>query len=84
MNQRPFKFTAEAYYKALSQLVPYTVDNVKIVYDASEQCSGHALGLDLKLYGEFVPGTDSWLTFSVMDTKMKINGKLIPMPSDQP
>lgn len=83
MNQRPFKFTAEAYYKALSQLVPYTVDNVKIVYDASEQCSGHALGLDLKLYGEFVPGTDSWLTFSVMDTKMKINGKSIPMPSDQ-
>ena len=83
MNERPFKFTAEAYYKALSQLVPYTVDNVKIVYDASEQCSGHAMGLDLKLYGEFVPGTDSWLTFSLMDTKMKINGKSIPMPSDQ-
>ena len=82
MNQRPFKFSAEAYYKALSQLVPYTVDNVKIVYDASEQCSGHALGLDLKLYGEFVPGTDSWLTFSVMDPTMKINGKSIPMPSD--
>ncbi len=83
LNQRPFKFTAEAYYKALSQLVPYTVDNVKIVYDASEQCSGHALGLDLKLYGEFVPGTDSWLTLSIMDTKMKIKGKSIPMPSDQ-
>ena len=83
LNQQPFKFTAEAYYKALSQLVPYTVDNVKIVYDASEQCSGHALGLDLKLYGEFVPGTDSWLTLSIMDTKMKIKGKSIPMPSDQ-
>ena len=83
LNLRPFKFTAEAYYKALSQLVPYTVDNVKIVYDASEQCSGHALGLDLKLYGEFVPGTDSWLTLSIMDTKMKIKGKSIPMPSDQ-
>ena len=82
MNQRPFKFTAEAYYKAISHLVPYTVDNVKIVYDASEQCSGHALGLDLKLYGEFVPGTDSWLTLSIMDTKMKINGRSIPMPSD--
>lgn len=47
MKDRPYKFTAEAYYKALSNLVPYTVDNVKIVYDASQQCSGHAMGLDL-------------------------------------
>ncbi len=79
----PYKFSAEAYYKALSNLVPYTVDNVKIVYDASQQCSGHAMGLDLKLYGEFVPGTDSWISFSVMDTKININGKSIPMPTDQ-
>ena len=41
------------------------------------------MGLDLKLYGEFVPGSDSWLTLSVMDTKMKINGKSIPLPTDQ-
>lgn len=83
MMDRPFKFTAEAYYKLLSNLVPYTVNNVKIVYDASQQCKGHALGLDLKLYGEFVPGSDSWLTFSVMNTRMNINGKSIPMPTDQ-
>ena len=83
MLSRPFKFTAEAYYKLLGNLVPYTVNNVKIVYDASQQCSGHAAGIDLKLYGEFVPGTDSWLTLSLMDTKMKINGRQIPMPTDQ-
>ena len=83
MLGRPFKFTAEAYFKLLSNLVPYTVNNVKIVYDASEQCSDHAAGLDLKLYGEFVPGSDSWLTFSLMDTKMRINGKSIPLPTDQ-
>jgi len=83
MMERPFKFTAEAYYKLLSNLVPYSVNNVKIVYDASQQCSGHAAGIDLKLYGEFVPGSDSWLTMSVMDTKMRINGKSVPMPSDQ-
>ncbi len=83
MKARPFKFTAEAYYKVLSDLVPYTVDNVKIVYDASRQCSGHAMGLDMKLYGEFVPGTDSWVSLSLMDTKMNINGKSIPMPTDQ-
>lgn len=83
MKKRPYKFTAEAYYKALSNIVPYTVDNVKIVYDASQQCSGHAMGLDLKLYGEFVPGTDSWVSLSLMDTKIGINGKSIPLPTDQ-
>ena len=83
MAGRPFKFTAETYYKALANIVPYTVNNVKIVYDASRQCSGHAAGLDLKLYGEFVPGTDSWVSFSLMDTRININGKSIPMPTDQ-
>lgn len=83
MKNRPYKFTAEAYYKALSNIIPYTVDNVKIVYDASQQCSGHAMGLDLKLYGEFVPGTDSWISLSLMNTRININGKSIPMPTDQ-
>ena len=83
INERPYKFTAEAYYKALSNIVPYTVNNVKIVYDASQQCSGHAAGIDLKLYGEFVPGTDSWVSFSLMNTRININGKSIPMPTDQ-
>lgn len=83
MKNRPYKFTAEAYYKALSNIIPYTVDNVKIVYDASLQCSGHAMGLDLKLYGEFVPGTDSWVSLSLMNTRININGKSIPMPTDQ-
>ena len=83
INKRPYKFTAEAYYKALSNIVPYTVNNVKIVYDASQQCSGHAAGIDLKLYGEFVPGTDSWVSFSLMNTRININGKSIPMPTDQ-
>ncbi len=83
MKNRAYRFTAEAYYKALSNIVPYTVDNVKIVYDASQQCSGHAMGLDLKLYGEFVPGTDSWVSLSLMNTNIDINGKNIPLPTDQ-
>lgn len=83
MKERQYKFTAEAYYKALSNIVPYTVNNVKIVYDASQQCSGHAAGIDLKLYGEFVPGTDSWVSLSLMNTRININGKSIPMPTDQ-
>ena len=83
IKERTYKFTAEAYYKALSNIVPYTVNNVKIIYDASQQCSGHATGIDLKLYGEFVPGTDSWVSFSLMNTRININGKKIPMPTDQ-
>lgn len=83
MNNRPFKFTAEAYYKALGNLVPYSVNNVKVVYYGDNMCSGHAAGLDLKLFGEFVPGTDSWVSFSLMNTSMKLNGKSIPLPTDQ-
>lgn len=80
---RPFRFSAEAYYKILQNLIPYSVNNVKVVYYGDNVCSGHAMGLDVKLYGEFVPGTDSWLSLSVMDTGMKLNGKTMPLPTDQ-
>ena len=83
MRNQNFKFSAELYYKAMSNLVPYSVNNVKVVYYGQNEASGHAAGLDLKLYGEFVPGTDSWLSVSVMDTKMKLHGKRIAMPTDQ-
>ena len=80
---RPFKFTAEAYYKALSNLIPYNVQNIKITYYGENLCKGYSTGIDFKLYGEFVPGTDSWLTFSLMSTRMKHNNEWIPMPTDQ-
>lgn len=83
MGKRPFKFTAEAYYKALGNLVPYSINNVKVVYYGDNMSSGHSAGIDLKLFGEFVPGTDSWLTLSFMNTKMNLNGKNIPLPTDQ-
>ena len=83
LNNRPYKFTAEAYYKALGNLVPYSVNNVKVVYYGNNECSGHAAGIDLKLFGEFVPGTDSWISLSIMDAKMKLNGKSIPLPTNQ-
>ena len=81
--ERPFKFSAEAYYKALADLIPYNVQNMKVTYYGQNLCSGYAAGLDMKLYGEFVPGTDSWLTFSVMSTRQKMNGNWIPLPTDQ-
>ena len=83
LMKRPFKFTAEAYYKRLSNLIPYTVDNVRVVYYGRNLASGYATGVDFKLFGEFVPGTDSWLTFSLMQAKEKMDGVWYPRPTDQ-
>ena len=83
MAERPFRFTAEAYFKLMDNLIPYNVQNMKVVYYGENKAKGHAFGLDLKLFGEFVPGTDSWLTFSVMSTRQKINGVSVPLPTDQ-
>ena len=83
LGNRLFKFTAETYYKLLGNRVPYNINNLKVVYYGDNLGSGHAAGLDLKLFGEFVPGTDSWLALSVMNTKMKLNGRSIPLPTDQ-
>jgi hypothetical protein len=83
MMDRPFRFTAEAYFKSLQNLIPYNVQNVKVTYYGENLCSGYAAGLDLKLFGEFVPGTDSWLTFSLMSTRQKYNGIWVPLPTDQ-
>ncbi len=83
MFDRQFKFTAEAYYKKLDNLIPYNVDNVRIVYYGENCSSGYAFGFDTRLFGEFVPGADSWITFSVMKTQEQIGGKWIPRPTDQ-
>lgn len=83
MLNRPFKFSVEAYYKALSNLIPYNVQNMKVTYYGRNMCSGYTAGIDLKLYGEFVPGTDSWLTFSLMSAQQKMEGQWVPLPTDQ-
>lgn len=80
---RPFKFTSELYYKKLSDLIPYTVNNVKIRYAGENISSGYTTGLDMKLFGEFVPGTDSWISFSLMKTQQTINEVKVPLPTDQ-
>lgn len=80
---RPFKFTTEVYYKKLDRLIPYTLENVRIVYSGTNSAHGYATGIDMKLFGEFVPGTQSWLTFSLMDTKENICGRWMPRPTSQ-
>jgi len=83
LNGRPFKASVEAYYKALSNLIPYNVDNVRVVYYGKNMASGYAIGLDTKIYGEFVPGTDSWISLGIMKTEETINGVKVPRPTDQ-
>lgn len=83
LGKRPFLFSTEMYYKVQDRLNPYTVDNTKVVYYGRNCATGNVMGVDFKLYGEFVPGTDSWLTFSLMRARMNLNGKNIPQPTDQ-
>ena len=80
---RPFKLTAEAYYKALSNLIPYEVDNLKLTYAGRNLTSGFATGIDFKLFGQFVPGSDSWISFSLMKSQETLNGVKVPRPSDR-
>ncbi|MEA3450912.1 MAG: hypothetical protein U9Q83_03305, partial [Bacteroidota bacterium] len=65
---RPFKFSTEIYYKKLDNIIPYELDNLRIRYYADQKAHGYATGIDFKLYGEFVPGTDSWVSLSLLKT----------------
>lgn len=80
---RPFKFSAEVYYKALSNLIPFEVDNLKLVYSGLNESKGFATGVDFRLFGQFVPGSDSWISFSLMKTQEDINGVRVPRPTDR-
>jgi len=96
MWRRPFKFTAEAYYKYLDRLITYNVDNVQIIYNGENNAKGYAAGLDLRLSGEFVRGLESWFSVSLMSTMEDVIGDYttdadgnqvevgyIPRPTDQ-
>lgn len=80
---RPFRLSGEVYYKALSDLVPYEIDNLKIVYTGVNESSGYATGLDMKLFGQFVPGSDSWVSLSLMKTSENLRGVNVPRPTDR-
>ena len=93
--ERPFKFTSELYYKWMNDLIPYQVDNVRIVYSGKNEAKGYAAGIDFKINGEMVSGEESWATLSFMKTEENLfNDKwkdptkagepgYIPRPSDQ-
>jgi hypothetical protein len=69
---RPFKFTTEAYLKLADRVITYDVDNVQITYSGYNNAKAYTAGIDFKLFGELVPGTDSWINFSLMNSKEDI------------
>ena len=84
MWDRPFKLTSEIYYKNLSDVNPYTLENVRIRYRANNSAKAYAYGLDMRLNGEFVPGTESWFSFGYLKTEENINNRgYISRPTDQ-
>jgi hypothetical protein len=83
---RPFRVTSEAYYKYMTRLIPYQIDNVRIQYLPELESYGYATGIDSKIIGEFVSGVQSWASLSFMSTKENVIDDgygWIPRPSDQ-
>jgi len=82
--ERPFKLISEVYYKHLTDVNTYTVDNVKVRYSADNNAIAYATGIDLRLNGEFVPGTESWVSIGFLKTEENKNNQgYIPRPTDQ-
>ena len=84
MWNRPFKLVSELYYKSLTDVNTYTIDNVRIRYAANNNATAYAQGLDVRLNGEFVPGTESWISFGYLKTEENSNDRgYIARPTDQ-
>ncbi|NIJ45414.1 hypothetical protein FHR24_001882 [Wenyingzhuangia heitensis] len=82
--KRPFKMTSEVYFKQLNNINAYSLDNVRIRYDANNNTKGYAAGVDLKLSGEFVPGKESWISLGFLKTEENTNNRgYIARPTDQ-
>ncbi len=81
---RPFKLISEAYYKSMTNVNPYTLENVRIRYAADNNAEAYAIGFDARLNGEFVPGTESWFSFGYLKTEENIDNRgFISRPTDQ-
>ncbi|MFD2593304.1 carboxypeptidase-like regulatory domain-containing protein [Aquimarina hainanensis] len=82
--ERPFKLTSEVFYKKLTDVNPYTIENVRIRYRADNNAKAYAQGLDLRINGEFVPGTESWVSLGYLKTEENIDNRgYISRPTDQ-
>ena len=91
---RPFRLSSDIYYKWLYDMIPYTIDNIRIIYSGRNNARGYATGIDLKLHGDFVKGIDSWVSLAFLQTReyvrLENNGTgqmartdYYPRPTDQ-
>ncbi len=83
---RNFKFVSEVYYKHLDNVIPYDVDNVRIRYYGDNIATAYATGLDLRVSGAFIKGTESWFSLGILKTEEDLSideAGYIRRPSDQ-
>lgn len=83
---RPFKWTAELYYKYLWDVIPYDVDNIRIRYYGENLAVAYAAGMDIRISGEFIPGTESWFSLGLLTTREDLSNDergFVRRPSDQ-
>src|SRR4029453_10209011 len=73
-GNRPFRWTAEAYYKNMWDVVPYDIDNVRLRYFGENSAKAYAAGLETRLFGELVKDAESWISLGIMRTKENIEG----------
>jgi len=83
---RNFKFTSEAFYKPMWNIVPYDVDNVRLRYYGENSAKAYAVGADFRVSGEFLKGEESWFSLGLLQTKENVNNDnrgYIRRPTDQ-
>ncbi|QSE96397.1 TonB-dependent receptor [Fulvivirga lutea] len=83
---RPFVIQTDAYFKRITDVVPYEVENVKIRYYANNNAKAFATGLDMRVSGEFVEGVESWFSLGILNTQEQVEGDgngYIRRPTDQ-
>jgi hypothetical protein len=73
-SKKPFKLLSEIYYKQMSNLISYDVDNVRIAYAGKNDSKGYATGIDFRINGEFVPDAESWVNVGFLRTRESIDG----------
>ena len=82
--ERPFTLISEAYYKHLTNVNPYTIEDVRIRYSATNDTKGYVYGAEIRLNGAFVPGTESWISVGYLKTEENRNQRgYIARPTDQ-
>ena len=72
-GKRPYRLTTEAYYKSMSRVVPYDLDNVKLRYSGMNEAKAYAAGVEARLFSELVKDAESWISLGFMRTRENLD-----------